>query len=443
MFGLNSKITDASLYLLNDIVEDQVANAKKELSELPENNEERKKFLTSQIKNYETQLEKFKASIEQQLEERFQFSVEELYGTYGQYENKYITIELHKFSESAAKFGRNIGGVLVYRKREREELDKALSEKTVPRSNGMVKIDCNNQENLTAEQKADLLENGFKSGDVYEVLASNMPLTKSYNQSGKKEIPNTIEVEVDLTGIDIKKMFLWMFKQRLNSNGQLIEEEWAKFCGFSLFYEPLSVQTDTVQERAFNKDGSTKPLVRFYELEAKLHAKEITKDEVTEYEQFLNERYNIRYEQIKFELKRSTNKTIEKFKEKYPEIYDLLQESIMQFETESLIDQKTVKPIYWDYPGYLHIYLRHCEELGIEGHFENKTKFQYGLKDIRDILKIAIEKLRTQINEKLEQGKDFRLYGDRSLYFNGNYYSLHILSDGKVAAFHPMENPTK
>ena len=83
-----------------------------------------------------------------------------------------------------------------------------------------------------------------------------------------------------------------------------------------------------------------------------------------------------------------------------------------------------VTPIYWDYEGFLHIYLRHCDELAIEGHFENKTKFQYTQKDIKRILKIAIEDLKPKINEKLKEGKDFRIYGDRSLYFNGNHYSL-------------------
>lgn len=41
----------------------------------------------------------------------------------------------------------------------------------------------------------------------------------------------------------------------------------------------------------------------------------------------------------------------------------------------------------------------------------------------------------------MKEGKEFRVHGDKALYFNGNHYSLHILSNGRVAAFHPMENP--
>ena len=90
------------LYLLNDMVENIVENAKKELAELPEENKERREFLTSQITAYELQLKAFKEDIEEQLLEKFQFSVEELYANYGQFDNKYISIEFHKFSKSAA-----------------------------------------------------------------------------------------------------------------------------------------------------------------------------------------------------------------------------------------------------------------------------------------------------------------------------------------------------
>lgn len=442
MFGITQKINDGSLYMLNDMVENQLENSKKELSELSPENEERLIFLTSQIKYYQSELKKFKTDIETQLAEKFQFSVEELYSMYGQYE-KYISIEFHKFSESAQKFGRDIAGVLTYRKSEREELEKVISEKNVPRTNGYTKIDCSIYEKITEAQKTELIETGFKSGDIYEVLESDMPKIKSYNQSGRKEIPNTITVNVDPTDFDPNRAFLWLFSKRIKNGDILIEEEWSKFCGLSLYYEPGSEKFDLIKEKGFDENGLKKSMVRFYELEAKLYATDMKKEEILEFNNFLKKRIVERTEAIKYEIKRSTNKRLETFEEKYPEIYKELQKSIVEFETESLVHYKVVKPIYWNYESYLHIYLRHCDELEIEGHFENKTKFQYAQKDIKRILKIAIEKLSRQINEMLKEGKEFRVFGDRTLYFNGNHYSLHILSDGRVVAFHPMENPTE
>lgn len=428
---------------MNDMVENQVANAKKELSELPKENTERREFLTAQIAAYESQLKNFKEDIEKQLSEKFQFSVEELYAVYGQYDRKYISIEFHKFSESASKFDRNIAGVLTYYKKEREALEDAISKENVPRTNGLVKIDCSKHEKLSDEQKKELIENGFVSGDIYEVLASDFPVAKSYNQTGVKEIPNTITVNVDPSDFDPNRAYLWLHGQRIKNGDFLIEEEIEKFCGLSLYLNPGSENYDYIKENGFDENGQRLPKVRFFELEAKLYATDITKEELLEFNEFLQARKVERIEAIKKEIKRSTNKRLEQFEEEYPDIYAELQKSRVKFETESLEYHEVVTPIYWDYEGFLHIYLRHCDELAIEGHFENKTKFQYTQKDIKRILKIAIEDLKPKINEKLKEGKDFRIYGDRSLYFNGNHYSLHILADGRVAAFHPIENPTE
>ena len=439
MFGTKT-ISDNSLYMLNDIVENRVIIAKKELSELSPEDTEKRDLLTNQIYYYESELEKFKLNIDKQLSEKFQFSVEEIYAIYGQYDSKYLTIELHKFSESAAKFGRSISGVIFYLKTEREELEKVIAGENVPRTNGMIKIDCSKHDKLNDAQKAELSQVGFKSGDIYEVLALNLPNVKSYNQSGYKEIPNTITVNFDPSDFDPNRAYLWLYSRRIKNGDILIEEEWSKVCGLSLYLQPGSEKLDLIQQHGF-QDGQKKSLVRFYELEAKLYATDITGEEIFEFNDLLKSRRVERTEAIKTEIKRSTNKKIEEFEEQYPQIYTELQKSIVQFEPESLEYYDIATPIYWDYENYLHIYLRHCDDLAIEGHFENKTKFQYNQKDIKRILKIAIEKLKYQINDKMKEGKEFRVHGYKALYFNGNHYSLHILSNGRVAAFHPMENP--
>jgi hypothetical protein len=439
MFGEN-KINDGCLYLLNDMIENRLINAKKELAKFTSEASEKQNFLKTQIDFYESELQKFKADIDKQLSEKFQFSVEEIYVMYGQYDNKYITIEFHKFTESAAKFGRSISGVVTYHRREREELEKVIAEGNVPRTNGIVKIDCSNDDKLNAEQKKDLIKNGFKSGDIYEVLALNLPNVKSYNQQGKKEIPNTINVNFNPTDFDPNRAYFWLYSRRIKNGDILIEEEWAKFCGLSLYLQPDSIQVDIIQIKAF-QNGQKKPLVRFYELEAKLYATDISGEEIIEFNDLLKQRGLERTIAIKSEIQRSTNKRLDVFEQEYPQIYEELQKSIVQFESESLEYYEMIIPVYWDYESFLHIYLRHCDELAIEGHFENKTKFQYNQKDIKRILKIAIEKLKPQINEKLKSEQEFRIFDNRTLYFNGNHYSLHILSSGRVAAFHPMENP--
>jgi hypothetical protein len=109
------------------------------------------------------------------------------------------------------------------------------------------------------------------------------------------------------------------------------------------------------------------------------------------------------------------------------------------FDEEVLSIGKFPIPIYWNFKSYLHIYLRHCEELQPDGQFKAKTPFAYTQKDIRRILKIAVNKLIDKIQSRLSKGSDFRTYDEKSLYFNGNYYSLRIESNGRVDSFYPYE----
>lgn len=443
MFGIEVKINQPSLYMLNDIVEKQVAKNKKELSqllELPDKNPERKNFLILQTVYFEQELKKFKEEVNKQLSENFQFSVEELYSMYGQFDNKHIEIEFHKFSESAELFGRNISGVIAYYKKEREQLYTGISA-GASRNNGMVKFDSSSVVALSDEKKADLVTNGFKSGDVYQILSVDMPADKTYNKIGIKEIPNTINVNFDPKGFDPNSAYHWMYRQRLKNGWMLIEDEWARFCGLSLYLDPKSNQSDLILNHGYDLQGKIKNQVRFHELSAKFQALDINGEELFEFNDLLKERKTERINSIKLEIKRSTNKKLEQFENDYPDIYKELKKSIVEFETESIEYFDMVTPIYWDYASYLHIFLRHCNDLAIEGHFDNKTKFQYKQEDIRRVLNIAVRRLKNSINNKLKEGKEFRISGDRSLYFNGNYYALHVLPDGRIAAFNPIENP--
>ena len=442
MFGIKHSINNAGLYLLSDIVEKQIIDLEAKLLTVPLENEVEREAIILKIKYFREELDKFKEQVEIQRKDAFQFSFEELYAMYGQYERRFLNIEFHKYSESAAKFGRTISGVILYDKDERENVDKLIQEKVVPRTNSLVKFEASKDDTLNREQKELLAKEGFLVGDIYEILAVNLPVQKAFGKVGKKEIPNTIEIKVDPTGFDVNRSVYWLLGRKIKSGYQLTENDWAKFCGLSFYLEPEAVNLPLIQENGFDKDKNKNPLSRFYELEAKLYARDISTEEIKEFNDFLLNRKAQRIQEITLEIKRSTNKSFEKFKDEYPLIYNALQVARIEFEPETLAYHNVAKPIFWDFPSFLHIYLRHCDELAIEGHFENKTKFQYTYKDIRRILKIAIEELLPEINSKLSQGKDFRIYGNKSLYFNGNHYSLHILENGKVAAFHPLENPT-
>lgn len=438
MFGVDLKISDGSLYLLSDIVENQIETLKSQLSECSPTEVEKIKEIKLRILFFQAQLKKFESDVEKQLKERFQFSIEEIYSMYGQYEDRYVNIEFHKYSDSAKKFGTSISGVFVYWKKEREALEIALGNEGVPRTNGLLKINCSNNKGLTDTQKTELIEEGFMSGDIYEVLAVNIPQRKSYGEAGIKEIPNTINISNDLEDFDPYYSSIFILRSRIKKGIDLTAEEWAQYCGYMLYYVEDSKSDELIQSKGFDEDGKLS-LVRFYELKLKIYYRKFEKEELLEFMNLLTLKKEERLEAIQKEIGKSVNKKLTQFKVEFPEIAKRLEDSALHFEEEALVYQETIIPIYWDLKGFLHIYLRHCAELEIEGHFKNKTNFQYSQKDIRRILVIAIKKYYKPINKRLSEGKDFRIYGDRSLYFNGNYYALYIESNGRVAAFYPLE----
>lgn len=443
MFGVSYKLNDASLYSLHDMVEGQIQQSRHLLTQCaPDQNGEIAR-LKAQIAYYEHEMSEFEKDVARQREELFQFSIEELYFMYGQYEDRFIGIEFHKLSESARKFGREIGGVIVYSKSEREKLDALINSGSVTRTNGVVKIETSSNYDLSDEQRKVLLEKGFISGDIFQIFTVNLNVQKAFKKEGRKEIPNTINIEFDPTGMDPLRISKWLFTQRIKDGGKLIDTEWRQLCGYSLHYEPESINLDYIKQYVYDDKGNKDKRVRFYELNARLFNNIITEEEITEFGTLLRARNIERMEMIKEEVKRSTNKSIEKFVKEYPLIYKTLIVIATTFEEETLEHHKTFLPIYWDFKSFVHIYLRHYEELQIEGHFKNKTKFQYTQKDIKRILEIAIRKLHDKINDRLIKGLDYRVFGDYSLYFNGNYYAMRIEKNGRVDSFYPMETKSQ
>jgi len=439
MFELTHKISDTSLYLLHDMMEGMLQNIEHIIRETPKENVKEMGRLILQAAYYKQELEIFENCIEVQRKKSFQFSVEELYYMYGQYD-KFVGIEFHKFSDAAKNYGRNIGGIFIYGKDERKELDITINSDNIPRTNGLMKIDVSSNYKLSDKQFKEQTEFGFNSADIYEIINFNTTLSNAYTQQGEKEIPNTININVDFSNTDPCKLSLYNLNMRLMSDRILIKDEWDKYYGYNLYYSPEIIYDKNLKDKIFNEDGSKKIKVRFYELIAKHKNLDITNEELNEFSILLKQKRLKRFEILKIELRKTGINSIEKFKADHPDIYMDVYKTSLIFDDDVLTYSKTSIPIYWDFKSYLHIYLRHCNELQPAGHFKAKTPFAYKKKDIRRILSIAVEQLEDRIQARLSQGLDFNIYGEKGLYFNGNYYSMRIESNGRVDSFYPYEN---
>ena len=357
---------------------------------------------------------------------------------YGQYD-KMITIQFHKFSPAVSNFGRSISGVISYGKKERAILEKTITSDHVSKTNGIVRTEVAATAGLSAVAAKMLVEQGFYASDIYEISTTNGPSHNAYLALGEKKISDTIEIEVDFSNVDLLRLTLLNIKNRMNEGCVLIESEWDQYFGYQRYYFPHAVYSLNLEEKVFLPDGKLKSAVRFYELKARYGGGNSTPEERAELLGFLRSRKTERFIFVEAEIKRCGIKSMDEFKVAHAAIYHEILSAAFGFDDEVLTFSMSQIPVYWDFRSYIHIVLRHCADLQPNGHFKMKTPFPYNKLNIRRVLNLAIKKLEGEIEIRLSQGLDFRVFGEKALYFNGNYYSIRIEKDGRVDTFYPNQ----
>ena len=94
--------------------------------------------------------------------------------------------------------------------------------------------------------------------------------------------------------------------------------------------------------------------------------------------------------------------------------------------------------IFIDLHSFLHIYLRHVEEMKINKHFEHKDNFQWDEEDVISVMQHVIRSIDDEIQKLFKENprKRYSRFGKSSLYFEGDYYTVHIEPDGRISTFY-------
>jgi hypothetical protein len=110
----------------------------------------------------------------------------------------------------------------------------------------------------------------------------------------------------------------------------------------------------------------------------------------------------------------------------------------IEFRPSILLHGK--KQIYWDLESYLHIVMRHVKHYQM-GNFKEKTPFSYKPEDLKNLIEQVIKRVEGEYRiHALEQpDKNFTRQGRMAVQFNGDYYNLRILPDGKLIQFHALD----
>ena len=362
------------------------------------------------------------------------FSYEELYSMYGQYD-AFIALDFHQGSEAYNKFGQSLMGTFKYTLEQREELEQLLKLKHIPRSSKRILFSPSILHNLSEEQKVSLDKDGILNDDIASVSCVNRPRKNVYSEKNKKEIPNQIKIDVNISEKESHMMMLGLYKTKLKDGCELSNIEKNDFYALKQYFEQNNIPAEELQYIIDNETNQPKLPIREKYLKIKSSYAGLTDEENKEIHNIWHSQFKEKETILKNEIQRSDNNWNNLPIEQQMKLLAIA----YRFEDEVLLSWS--KSIWWDLERFLHIIIRHTSDLQ-NGKYKEKTTFQYEFPNIRELIKSVIISVEKEIEEefKANPNKNFKRQGKRAIYFNGNYYRVEIEPSGRLLTFHPYND---
>jgi len=363
-------------------------------------------------------------------------SIQNIFIQVGQYD-RYAIFDFYYGSDAFKKYGTTVYGHIIYTPSQRAHLKKEMESNNIGDDDGLILLDGALQDKNKNEE---LRTVGFMAKDVYRLSTLDIgPIKNEYENKDIKDIPNTIKIDFDASGTNAEEMQLMMFRKRLEKNIPFIPYELQKYYSLIMLLEPENLSEEDKVKYLMDVNGHFHHNVIITVLSTFVH---FHKQEQP-YRGILNKAlYNRRIERINYICKHLgiAAKHIDNLKESNPNSWNELVRVVYGFEPETLTLWGWKHHIYWDFERFIHIYLRHYPNFFIpESSKGQGTSFQYNFKDIRRIVTIVLKANKEAIEDRLSAGKGFHIQNEKGYYYNGNYYSLKIESDGRLAQFHPQD----
>lgn len=362
------------------------------------------------------------------------FSYEEIYSMYGQYDT-FVTLDFHQGSEAYNKFGQSLMGTFKYTLEQREELEQLLKLKHIHRSSKRILFSPSILHDLSEEQKIFLDKEGILNEDIASVSSVNRPRKNVYSEKNKKEVPNQIKIDVNISEQESYMMMLGLYKTKLKDGCELSNIEKNDFYALKQYFEPNNITAEELQYIIDNDTNQPKLPIREKYLKIKSCYVGLTDEEDKEIHNIWHIQLKEKETILKNEIQRAdSNWNNLPFEQQIKLLY-----ITYRFEDEVLLSWS--KSIWWDLERFLHIVIRHTADLQ-NGSYKEKTTFQYEFSNIRNLIISVITSAQKEIEEefKVNPNKSFKRQGKRAIYFNGNYYRVEIEASGRLLTFHPYND---
>lgn len=360
------------------------------------------------------------------------YTTDQIYALVGR-DDKVAVITFFPNSDAYEIYGESLTAVFEYNQKDREDYERRFQDGIDEEKSGKVKLRYLGFD--LAKDKIEMIKStGINSSDIFSIFTLDSPHHNVFHKEEKRSmVTHNIQITKEPKGGD----YDWMygFKRRLASEGvEFFAHEKELYLAMKLFYEPEQL---SLEEKSFAYiEGKLNEAIELQLLEIKFDKEVISKEEETRWEYLTRKQMESNYDVLKNELQ-NAGSSIFKISSENAALYNHLMTGIHKYIPRRLNGFKG-KPIYLDWKGYLHVFIRHVDEFKINMAFENKDKFLWDPRDVIPVMKHVIEKVDDEIqlfwNEK--PGQRFSKYGIQSFYYEGDYYTFHIEGDGRLSTFH-------
>lgn len=346
-------------------------------------------------------------------------------------------------SESYKKYGGEPTVVFIYTQREREKMDKQII--TNASTHGVVKAKMLFYNFSVIGLKSKFPEEvEINSQDIEDIYYLPFNLNHNTFHSAEKRTINKLEIETSSMPYGGDWDWFYRFEKMRVEEKRIIlsPEEHNRYLALKLFFEPSNL-TEEEKSEIFVTEKDLNEYVGFYYfkiLEDKGH--KVDGEIIESLKKLFYKRMNEKgYLLNKYLIEAGSS--FKKLTKENPSIVTTLFMKLLEFRQERL-NVMGQHPIYMDEDSYLHILTRHVEDFKFNSHYEKKDNFQWVEEDVIIVMKKVIEEIDEEYQEfrSLKPTSRYSRYNDDSIYFEGDYYTLHIEPSGRIDTLYKNKKRT-
>lgn len=360
------------------------------------------------------------------------YSEEVVYQLVGK-QDKTANVSFKSESESYNLYGSHVTVLFLYNQYEREELDERVKN---PDNRTAVKIKVRHlTSSLDKEKILQLETDGINTEDISSILYFKHDERNTFHSSEKRTIT---KIEVPIHTQPKGRDYDWMygFSRRLVNEGTgLSPKERTFYLAGKLYYEPEEL-TESEKKEIAPAEGAFDPDIEWVFLSIKYKRDEASEEDKKRMIQLMRKK-DVEDMNLLDKYLKETGSSLSKLSK---EDIDTAVKLLMRIQRyrERHFNVVGEMPIYLDVDRYLHVHMRHVEEMKINKLFGHKSNIQWDEQDVLVLIGKVIDKINEEIQEFFEKnsGKRFSRYGKQSIYFEGDYYTLHIEPNGSISTFH-------